>query len=99
MDQAERDHIQHELEIAANGLFPGWIRRVELLSHDDAPMIEPGQLMARLVFTDPADRLQSVPIPARWPRRPGRSSWPWAPGSTSSGATCRSGGPRSGTSR
>ncbi len=58
MDQAERDHIQHELEIEANELFPGWIRRVELLQHDDAPWIEPGQLMPRLVFTDPADRLQ-----------------------------------------
>ena len=57
MDQAERDHIQHELEIAANKLFPGWIRRVELLQHDDAPMIEPGQLMPRLVFTDPGGRL------------------------------------------
>jgi hypothetical protein len=53
MDQAERDHIQHELEIAANELFPRWIRRVELLQHDDAPMIEPGQLMPRLVFGDP----------------------------------------------
>ena len=58
MDQAERDHIRHELEIAANELFPGWIRRVELLQHDDAPTIEPGQLMPRLVFTDPADRLR-----------------------------------------
>ena len=57
MDQAERDHIQHELETAANELFPGWIRRVELLQHD-APTIEPGQLMPRLVFKDPAGRLQ-----------------------------------------
>jgi Arc/MetJ-type ribon-helix-helix transcriptional regulator len=53
MDQAEKDHIQHELQTAANELFPGWLRRVELLQHDDAPMIEPGRLMARLVFTDP----------------------------------------------
>jgi hypothetical protein len=58
MDQAERDHIQHELQIAANELFPGWIRRVEVLQRDDAPWIEPGQLMPRLVFTDPADRLR-----------------------------------------
>ena len=58
MDQAERAHIQHELEFAANKLFRGWIRRVELLEHDDAPNIEPGQLMLRLVFKDPADRLQ-----------------------------------------
>jgi hypothetical protein len=58
MDQADRDHIQHEIEIAANKLFPGWIRRVELLQYGDAPNIEPGQLMPRLVFTDPADRLR-----------------------------------------
>src|SRR5579862_2796815 len=57
MDQAERDRIQHELETEANELFPGWLRRIELLQHDDAPMIEPGQLMPRLVFTDPAARL------------------------------------------
>ena len=58
MDQTESDRIQHELETEANELFPGWIRRVELLQHDDAPRIEPGQLMPRLVFNDPADRLQ-----------------------------------------
>ena len=58
MDQAERDHIQHELEIAANELLPGWIRRIELLQHDDAPWMEPGQLMPRLVFKDPSDRLR-----------------------------------------
>jgi hypothetical protein len=58
MDQAEMDRIQHELETEANDLFPGWIRRVELLEHDDTPMIEPGQLMPRLVFKDPAGRLQ-----------------------------------------
>jgi hypothetical protein len=56
MDQAEKDHIQHELENEANVLFPGWIRRVELLQHDDAPMIEPGMLMPRLVFGDPIGR-------------------------------------------
>jgi len=66
MDQAKRDHIQHELEKAANELFPGWIRRVELLQHDDLPMIEPGQLMPRLVFADPADRL---PDPHPDPRK------------------------------
>ena len=68
MDQAERDHIQHELEIAANELFPtspGRIRRVELLQHDDAPMIEPGQLMPRLVFADPAGLLGERPDPRK----------------------------------
>ena len=58
MDQTEKDHIQHELEIAANELFAGWIRRVEVLQHDDAPWMAPGQLMPRLVFKDPADRVR-----------------------------------------
>jgi hypothetical protein len=58
MDQTEMDRIQHELATEANDLFPGWLRRVELLQHDEAPIIEPGQLMPRLVFKDPADRLQ-----------------------------------------
>src|SRR5580700_8386037 len=71
MDQAEKDHIQHEIEIAANKLFPGWIRRVELLQHGDTPMIEPGQLMPRLVFTDPADRL---PDPHPDPRKAAKAA-------------------------
>jgi hypothetical protein len=67
MDKTERDHIQHELEIEANDVFSDWIRRVELLQHGDAPMIEPGQLMPRLVFIDPADRLQDPhPDPRKW---------------------------------
>jgi hypothetical protein len=53
MDQAERDHIRHEINIEAKRLFPGRIRRVELLQHGDAPMIEPGQLMSKLVFANP----------------------------------------------
>ena len=66
MDQAERDHVQHELEIAAIEIFAGWIRRVELLQHDDAPWMEPGQLMPRLVFKHPAGR---VPDPHPDPRK------------------------------
>ena len=58
MEQTDRDHIQHELEIMATELFPGWIRRVELLQHDDAPWMEPDQLMPRLVLKDPVGRLR-----------------------------------------
>ena len=65
MDQAERDHIQHELETAANDLFPRWIRRVELLQHGDAPMLEPGQLMPRLVFADPVRSHTEHPDPRK----------------------------------
>ena len=68
MDQAERDHIQHELDIVANELFPafpGRIRRVELLQHDAVPMIEPGQLMPRLVFADPLRSRAENPDPRK----------------------------------
>ena len=65
MVQGERDHIEQELEIAANELFPGWIRRVELLQHGDAPMIEPGQLMPRLVFADPVRSRDLHPDPRK----------------------------------
>ena len=58
MDKTERGRIQHELELAANKIFAGWIRRVEVLYHDDAPWMEPGQLMSRLVFKDPTDRVR-----------------------------------------
>jgi hypothetical protein len=61
MDQAERDEIQHEIEATANELFAGRLRRVELLQHGDAPMIEPGQLMSRFVFADPAGDREGRP--------------------------------------
>jgi hypothetical protein len=68
MDQAKRAHIQHQLEASADELFPGFpgrIRRVELLQHNDAPMIEPGQLMARLVFADPVRGREERPDPRK----------------------------------
>ena len=94
MNQAERD--QHEIEIAANKLFPGWIRRVELLQHGDAPMIEPGQLMPKFVFAEPVGRREGHPDTREVKVR---SSRPSAPGSASSGTSCCGGGPRSGISR
>jgi Arc/MetJ-type ribon-helix-helix transcriptional regulator len=63
MDPAEKDHIRHELETAANEFFPGWIRRVELLQHGDTPLLEPGQLMPRLVFGDPVRSHDAHPDP------------------------------------
>jgi hypothetical protein len=56
--------LQHPQPETRELRFPGWLRRVELLQHDEAPMIEPGQLMSRLVFKDSADRLQD-PHPDR----------------------------------
>src|SRR6201981_4188445 len=58
MDQARSDNTQQALEIAATKVFARWIRRAEVLQHDDARWMEPGQLMPRLVFKDPADRVR-----------------------------------------
>ena len=70
MGQAERGYIQHEIENEANKLFPGRIRRVGLLQHGDALMIEPGQQMPRFVFVDPADgrearRMNNAGLPSQ----------------------------------
>ena len=51
MAQAAKDRIQQELEDEANKLFPGAVRRVDLLQHGDDPVAEPGEMMLRLVLT------------------------------------------------
>jgi hypothetical protein len=50
MDQAAKDRIQHELEDEAKKLFPGAVRRVDLLQHGDDPVAEPGEMVLRLVL-------------------------------------------------
>jgi hypothetical protein len=73
MDNTETDRIQHELQTEANDLFAGWIRRVELVQHDDAPWMEPGQLMPRLVFKDPVGRLPDPHPDPRTAAKAGRT--------------------------
>jgi hypothetical protein len=50
MDQLIRNRIQHELEEEAKKIFPGAVRRAVLLQHDDDPVIEPGELLLRLIL-------------------------------------------------
>lgn len=50
MDHAAKDRIQHELEDEANKLFPGAVRRADLLQHGDDPVAEPGEMVLRLVL-------------------------------------------------
>jgi hypothetical protein len=50
MDQATKDRIQHELDDQAKKLFPGVVRRAELLEHGDDPVAEPGETLLRLVI-------------------------------------------------
>lgn len=63
MDQAEEDHIRHEIEDRANTLFPGAIRRVEWPRHGDDPHIEPGEVLPILVLEMPAGARRGRPEP------------------------------------
>jgi hypothetical protein len=64
MDQAEKDRIQHEIGDEANKLFPDALRRIEWPQHGDEPMIEPGELVPRLVFlSEPTGILKGRPGP------------------------------------
>jgi hypothetical protein len=50
MGQADRRHIQTRSKTMRTSSSSGRIRRVELLRHGDAPMIEPGELMSSVVL-------------------------------------------------
>jgi hypothetical protein len=50
MDQAAKDRIKREIEDEANKLFGSALRRVEWPQHSDEKMIEPGELVPRLVI-------------------------------------------------
>lgn len=64
MDQAIRNRIQHELENEAKKLFPGAVRRAVLLQHDDDPVIEPGEMLLRLILTQAPGEGRELPKPA-----------------------------------
>jgi hypothetical protein len=50
MDQAAKDRIQHEIEDQANERFPGAVQSVVVLQHGDEPVVEPGELMIRVLI-------------------------------------------------
>ena len=54
MDQAELEAIRQRFDEEVRGRFPTEaIQRVEVLQYGDAPEIEPGQLLARVVINVP----------------------------------------------
>jgi hypothetical protein len=63
MDQAAKDRIQHELEHEANKLFPGAVRRAALLEHGDDPLVEPGEMVLRLVLVQSPGEDGELPEP------------------------------------
>jgi hypothetical protein len=75
MDRAAKDRIQHELEDHAKKLFPGVIRRAELLEHGDDPVAEPGETLLRLVIIVTPGEDGKLPPPPTVLNQPARKQF------------------------
>jgi hypothetical protein len=53
MDQAARERIQRAAEDEANERFPGAVQEIRLLEHGDDPVVEPGEVVIRIILTPP----------------------------------------------
>ena len=53
MDQAALAHIEQQIDGEVNKRFPGAVRRVAVLQHGDDPVIEPGELLVRVIIEAP----------------------------------------------
>lgn len=59
MEQAELAEIKERIDREVRGRFPQTvIERVEVLEHTEDPQVEPGQLLARVVFDVPGDSVE-----------------------------------------
>jgi hypothetical protein len=52
MDQATKERMQRELKEEADKLLPGGVREVTLLEYGDDPMVEPGEMMVRVLTAE-----------------------------------------------
>ena len=53
MDQAALAHIEQQIDGEVKRRFPGAVRRVAVLQHGDDPVIEPGELLVRVIIEAP----------------------------------------------
>jgi hypothetical protein len=53
MDQAVLGHIEQQMDGEVKKRFPGAVRRVAVLQHGDDPVIEPGELLVRVIIEAP----------------------------------------------
>jgi hypothetical protein len=62
MEQADKERIQGEIQEMAETRFPGAVDRVIVLQYGDEPVVEPGELMIRVLVkreqADGQDRLR-----------------------------------------
>jgi hypothetical protein len=50
MERAALDHLEQQISEEVNKRFPGVMERVEVLQYGDDPVIEPGELLVRLIL-------------------------------------------------
>jgi len=57
MDQVTKERVQRELKEEAGKLLPGEVREVAVLEYGDDPMVEPGEVMVRVLTAEqPGER-------------------------------------------
>ena len=61
MDQAAKERTQRELKDEADKLLPGIVREVTLLEYGDDPMVEPGEMMVRVLIAEQPDEGDGPP--------------------------------------
>jgi len=61
MDQVTKERVQRELKQEADNLLGGRVREVAVLEYGDDPMVEPGEVMVRVLTTEQPGELDEPP--------------------------------------
>jgi hypothetical protein len=61
VDKATKERVQQELKEEASKLLPDAVRQVAVLEYGDDPMVEPGEVMVRVITAEPARGTADAP--------------------------------------
>jgi hypothetical protein len=61
MDQVTKERVQRELKEEAAKLLPGGVREVAVLEYGDDPVVEPGEVMVRVLIAEPPGERDEPP--------------------------------------
>lgn len=64
MNNADVQGVQQELDDMAKTLFPGAVRRLAVLQYGDDPIVEPGEVMVRLLAPGQEGEQEGPPVAA-----------------------------------
>ena len=63
MDQVTKERVQRELKEEAGKILPSAVREVTVLEYGDDPMVEPGELMVRVLTAEQPGEAHEPPKP------------------------------------